>query len=244
MSIIITGSNGLIGSFIVKSFLEKGEHILGVDISPHPSFNHPSYDYHSIDISSDSAVKSFYDQIEIKQVELRALLNCHQYKPQGFLSKESGEDIDLWKSVINANLSGLYYMCLGIKQYQGPKSKDISIVNFGSTYGRVSSNPSLYENNSMGNPACYSASKGGVHMLTKYLAANWVQEGIRTNTIAPHGVLNNHEIEFKNKFSTLTPIKRMMRVEEILPAVELLLDSRNTYMNGSELIIDGGWSIW
>ena len=244
MSIIVTGANGLIGSFIVRSCCEKGENVLGLDISDSNNFENKFFDYYAVDISNDQEINSFYENIKNKNVKVRALINCHQYKPKGFLSRDSGEDIELWKAVINANLNGLYYMCLGLKHYSGPKYDDISIINFGSTYGRVSSNPSLYENNSMGNPACYSASKGGVHMLTKYLAANWIEEGIRTNTIAPHGVWNNHEIDFIKKFSSLTPIKRMMQVEEILPAVELLLDERNTYMNGSELIVDGGWSIW
>ncbi|KGG16316.1 MULTISPECIES: SDR family oxidoreductase [unclassified Prochlorococcus] len=244
MAIIVTGSNGLIGSFLVKSLLAKKEFVIGVDISDYSSVQDERFYYNSVDISNDKEVEILYERISKKEIDLTALINCHQYKPKGFLSKESEDDIELWKSVIDANLNGLYYMCLGIKNYRRPEFSDISIVNFGSTYGRISSNPNLYKNNSMGNPACYSASKGGVHMLTKYLAANWIQFGIRTNTIAPHGVLNNHETEFIKKFSSLTPINRMMKLEELLPAVELLLDKRNTYMNGSELVIDGGWSIW
>ena len=67
------------------------------------------------------------------------------------------------------------------------------IINFASTYGVVSSNPSLYTDNAMGNPVAYSASKGGVIMLSKYLGCYWGKSGVRVNCITPHGVFNNHE---------------------------------------------------
>ena len=244
MYIIISGANGLIGSYLIESLLKEGKKIIGIDIHSNNNLQHRNFKFYNLDISCENSVSNFYQDLGKENIEISALINAHQYKPKGFLKDEVNDDLNLWKSVIEANLNGVYFMCNGLKKYKGPKSKTISIINFGSTYGRVSSNPNLYSNNSMGNPACYSASKGGVHMLTKYLAANWIKDGIRTNTIVPHGVINNHEDNFINKFSQMTPIGRMMRVEEILPSIELLLDHRNTYMNGSEIVIDGGWSIW
>ena len=124
------------------------------------------------------------------------------------------------------------------------ENKRGSIINFASTYGVVSSNPSLYNNNSMGNPIAYSASKGGVVMLSKYLGCYWGSKGVRVNCITPHGVENNHEDTFKKNFGKMSPLNRMMKVEEVVNPVLFLASETSSYINASNLMADGGWTSW
>jgi NAD(P)-dependent dehydrogenase (short-subunit alcohol dehydrogenase family) len=119
-----------------------------------------------------------------------------------------------------------------------------SIINFASTYGVVSSNPDLYEGNSLGNPVAYSASKGGVIMLTKYLGAHWAARGVRVNCITPHGVWNNHEPGFVERFSAKSPMKRLMTAEEVVGAAVFLASDASSYATGSNLLVEGGWTAW
>jgi NAD(P)-dependent dehydrogenase (short-subunit alcohol dehydrogenase family) len=119
-----------------------------------------------------------------------------------------------------------------------------SIVNFASTYGVVSSNPDLYEANSLGNPVAYSASKGGVIMLTKYLGAYWASRGVRVNCVTPHGVWNHHEREFEERFRSKSPMKRMMTPEEVVGAVLFLASSASSYATASNVLVEGGWTAW
>jgi NAD(P)-dependent dehydrogenase (short-subunit alcohol dehydrogenase family) len=119
-----------------------------------------------------------------------------------------------------------------------------SIVNLASTYGVVSSDPSLYENNSLGNPVAYTVSKGAVIMLTKYLGAHWAERGVRVNCVTPHGVWNHQEEAFVERFSAKSPTRRLMTASEIVGAVLFLASDASSYATGSNLLIDGGWTAW
>jgi NAD(P)-dependent dehydrogenase (short-subunit alcohol dehydrogenase family) len=119
-----------------------------------------------------------------------------------------------------------------------------SIINLASTYGVVSSNPALYEDNSLGNPIAYSASKGGIIMLSKYLGAYWAARGVRVNCVTPHGVENNHQDAFVKRFSAMSPMRRLMKVNEIVGAILYLASDASSYATGSNLLVEGGWTAW
>ena len=119
------------------------------------------------------------------------LINNHQYKPQGFATAQASRfRKSLWDAVLDVNLKGPFVTCRDFGRVMLGQGRG-SIINLASTYGIVSSNPDLYEGNSLGNPVAYSASKGGVIMLTKYLGAYWAERGVRVNCVTPHGVWNN-----------------------------------------------------
>ena len=96
----------------------------------------------------------------------------------------------------------------------------------------------------MGCPAAYSASKGGVIALTKYLATYWADKNIRVNCLSPHGVLNNHEKKFIENFSKKSPLGRMSEKEEVVGAALFLASEASSYVTGHNLMVDGGWSVW
>jgi NAD(P)-dependent dehydrogenase (short-subunit alcohol dehydrogenase family) len=80
-------------------------------------------------------------------------------------------------------------------------------------------------------------------MLTKHLATH-LSPNIRVNTIIPGGVEHNQSPDFKDKYSSYTPMKRMMKVEELNGIVEYLISDSSSYTTGAEFKIDGGWTAW
>jgi NAD(P)-dependent dehydrogenase (short-subunit alcohol dehydrogenase family) len=102
----------------------------------------------------------------------------------------------------------------------------------------------LYADNAMGNPLAYSASKGGVIMLTRYLGVYWAGRGVRVNCITPHGVYDGHEEAFVRRFSRMSPMGRMMRVEEVIGGVLFLASDASSYVTASNLLVEGGWTAW
>ena len=67
---------------------------------------------------------------------------------------------------------------------------------------------------------------------------------IRVNCIAPGGIEFKQEKEFVKKYSNLTPMKRMMKKNELNHAIEFLISDNSSYMTGATLVVDGGWTSW
>ena len=172
------------------------------------------------------------------------LINNHQFKPEGFLeSRAESFSEELWDQILDVNLKGTFLMCRDFGNQMLKQGKG-AIINLASTYGVVSSNPNLYTDNSLGNPVAYSASKGGVIMLSKYLGANWASRGVRVNCLTPHGVMNNFEDAFVDRFSSMSPMNRVMQVDEIIGAAIYLASDASSYVTGSNLLVEGGWTAW
>ena len=205
-NVVVTGACGLIGKEVVRAFAKVNSNIVIVDLpkqSPESfakSFNSgKSIIGYSCDIAKKNEVQNLLFTILNDLSVIDVLVNAAQYKPEGFLSSDiENFPLDLWNDIIKVNLTGTFLICQAFGG-QMLKQENGSIINFASTYGVVSSNPWLYDNNSMGNPIAYSASKGGIIMMTKYLAAYWAKRGVRINCLTPHGVYNNHEQSFINR---------------------------------------------
>jgi NAD(P)-dependent dehydrogenase (short-subunit alcohol dehydrogenase family) len=119
-----------------------------------------------------------------------------------------------------------------------------SIVNIPSTYSVVAPNQNLYKGTSLGCPAAYSASKGAIDALSRYLASYWAHRNVRVNMITPHGVWNNHEEQFEKNFANFSPMQRLSYNHEVAPALVYLLSDASSYVTGDNMLVEGGWTVW
>jgi NAD(P)-dependent dehydrogenase (short-subunit alcohol dehydrogenase family) len=246
--IVLTGARGLIGMELARAFRERGAKLVLVDIaeahSREPLGNESTIVEFNCNVARAEEVTRLVNRIleHFKRVDV--LVNCHQYKPQGFTSAQAETfPEELWETIVDVNLKGTFLTCREFGRAMLDQGNG-SIVNIASTYGVVSSNPDLYRNNSLGNPVAYTASKGGVIMLTKYLGAHWAGRGVRVNCVTPHGVWNGQDPEFVERFSQKSPMKRLMTAAEVVGAVLFLASDASSYATGSNLLIEGGWTAW
>jgi NAD(P)-dependent dehydrogenase (short-subunit alcohol dehydrogenase family) len=246
--VVVTGACGLIGRSIVKAIHERGAKLVLADIAAAGPEELAARTGDAVGVACDvSDAKSVMGLVR-RSLEafgtVDVLVNSHHFKPKGFTDARAETfPEDLWDAIVNVNLKGTFLTCREFGRRMLDQGKG-SIINFASTYGVVSSNPDLYEDNSLGNPVAYSASKGAVIMLTKYLGAYWAERGVRVNCVTPHGVWNNHEPGFVERFARKSPMRRLMTADEVVGAVLFLASDASSYATASNVMIDGGWTAW
>ena len=121
------------------------------------------------------------------------------------------------------------------------ESKHASIIFIGSIYGLVGPDNRLYEGTDMVTPAAYAAAKGGLLQLSRYLGTI-LASGIRVNTITAGGVWRNQPGSFQKRYREKTPLGRMACEEDFKGAVAYLASDLSSYVTGTNLIVDGGWT--
>ena len=224
-SVVITGSEGFVGLELTKYFLRKKYRVSRLDIK----LGH--------DLSDEDFVKRWF-----KKNKVKCLINCfaiNDHVMGNNQKRNSLYDISLEKitKYFDVNLTSLFSVCREFSK----SVKNGAIVNFSSHLGIVSARPDLYDgyHKDIG----YCVAKSGVISLTKYLAVHLAPE-IRVNCISPGGILSNQSKKFIKKYSELTPMKRMLKVNELNELVEYLVRDNSKYVTGSNFIVDGGYTSW
>lgn len=118
-----------------------------------------------------------------------------------------------------------------------------AIVNVSSIYGIVGPNMGLYGSTTMGNPAAYGASKGGIVQLTRYLSTVLAPD-VRANAFAPGGIARGQDDAFTARYTKLTPLARMATEDDFRGVVAWLASDASRYVTGQTIPVDGGWSAW
>lgn len=123
-----------------------------------------------------------------------------------------------------------------------------SIINIGSLYAGVSPDVRFYEHIQDDppfiKPPAYGASKAAVVNLTRYLATHWAPRGVRVNALSPGGVLGDQDKTFREKFCHRVPMGRMAVSEDLCGPLLFLASRASSYVTGTELVVDGGFTAW
>jgi NAD(P)-dependent dehydrogenase (short-subunit alcohol dehydrogenase family) len=219
--VIVTGSEGLIGSAIV-SHLSKSHEVLKVS----RRFGQ--------DLTNDDFVREWFADNRAEY-----LVNCYGLNDAVTGGVKSGSLFDVSLSSVEkflkVNVVSLFSVCREFAKNKEAKS----IVNMSSIYGLMSPVPSIYKGGEK--HIGYSISKAAVIQLTKHLAVHLAPR-VRVNCIAPGGIKHNQGKEFIKKYSGQTPLKRMMDKDELNGIVVYLCSDKSSYMTGAVIIIDGGWT--
>jgi NAD(P)-dependent dehydrogenase (short-subunit alcohol dehydrogenase family) len=119
-------------------------------------------------------------------------------------------------------------------------ASDLSII---SPDQRIYRKTGLKDENQPVKPITYSVVKAGLVGMTKYLSTYWSDKGVRCNALSPGGIYIDQDEEFVKKLSNLIPMGRMAKKDEYRSAIQFLCSDASSYMNGQNLVIDGGRSI-
>jgi len=256
-NIVLTGSAGFLGTQFSHILSNAGANVILIDIENKKNKKlekelrekyHTTPQALSVDISNPLDVKNSVKNILKNYGEIDALVNNAQFLPRTHHMRDTSFEnypFGLWDKAISKNLNGIFLCCKEIGSVMIKQSKGV-IVNISSIYGIQGPDQRIYGNSRLNSPAFYSVTKGGIVNLTRYLAALWGRKNIRVNTLTLGGVYNKkvHSKSFKKSYSEKTMIGRMGNIEDYDGALLFLISDASSYMTGSNLIIDGGWSAW
>jgi len=155
---------------------------------------------------------------------------------------------DSFDKVMDVNVKGTLFCCQLIGGKMAEQGRG-AIVNIASVYGILSPCQDIYEfrrqnGDTFYKPVAYSVSKSAILNLTRYLATYWAPKGVRVNTFTLHGVFNNQPKAFLDAYCPKVPLGRMADAEEMIGPIIFLVSDASSYMTGSNLVVDGGWSSW
>jgi NAD(P)-dependent dehydrogenase (short-subunit alcohol dehydrogenase family) len=151
-----------------------------------------------------------------------------------------------WDRIMNVNVKGTFLCCQVFGGAMAEAGRG-SIVNIASIYGMVSPDQSLYQyrrdrGEVFYKPVAYSASKSSLYNVTRYLAAYWGARNVRVNTLTLGGVYNNQDARFLERYHAKVPLGRMADADEYNGVVHFLLSDAASYMTGSNIVVDGGFT--
>lgn len=174
-------------------------------------------------------------------------------KPDGAAEQNAPFEVypqKYWDEIIDTNLTGVMLTCQVIGAQMAEAGRG-SIINVGSIYGMVSPNQALYayrlerDGVPFVKAISYAASKSGLVNLTRYLGTYWAGRGVRVNLVSFGGVkTGSYDREFIEAFLQRVPMGRQAAVDEYNGVIRFLASDASSYMTGSNMVVDGGFTAW
>lgn len=263
-SVIITGAAGIIGSTLAKAFVEDGALVTAIDVDLATmeevlakavgTYGQTSLQLVKTDITDPDDCKRLTERVTGRFGGVDVLINnaaidakFDKHEEVSFSSRFENYDLSKVRKSLEVNVTGTITITQAVVKAMLAQGKGGSVVNLASTYSLVAPNQSLYDfgrGTQSYKPVDYVASKSFIPNFTRYIATFYAEEGIRCNTVVPHAIDNGHDDAFKSNFKRFSPLGRMSRREELLGAFILLASDASSYMTGSTVVVDGGWTAW
>jgi len=258
---VVTGGAGLLGREFCRTLAQAGAQVIVADyqagdagsVAEEISSAGSKAVAVEVDVTSSAAIRSMVDKV-VGEFGHLDILVCSAALDPKFDPSQAGshgntfEDYPLekWKQALDVNLTGLFLSCQAAVKPMKQQGCG-SIILICSTYGLVGPDQRIYDRPGevpQFKPVYYSVTKAGVLGLTRYLATYYAGTNIRVNALTPGGVYNQHDDLFVKNYSSRTVLGRMARRDEMNGALLFLASDASSYMTGSNLVVDGGWTAW
>jgi NAD(P)-dependent dehydrogenase (short-subunit alcohol dehydrogenase family) len=249
-TILITGGSGKFGKSIVNYFLAAGDRVL-TTCRTTDSLDRLTNEYKNfrevlkvfkVNLTDDNSVADLLEQLDYLNIQPNCLvnnarsLNFLSVGQDGLISRSNFTNEYLLDVVVP------YELTMALVHQKNSQLR--KVVNIGSQYGIVAANPNLYTDPVKQSPLHYGVAKAALGHLTKELAVRLASKEIQVNCIAFGGVEGRVDNAFKERYAKLCPMGRMLRDDEIVGPVDMLLSDKCSAITGHVLAVDGGWTIW
>jgi NAD(P)-dependent dehydrogenase (short-subunit alcohol dehydrogenase family) len=266
-SALITGAAGLLGVEHAAALLECDATVILTDISLEAlgaaqkklSDEFPQGKVYAflMDVANLESIQQVQSQLSDVGLAVDILVNNAAIDPkvkgnQGVVETSRLENFprEQWDLQIAVGLTGAFHCSQVFGTEMARRGQGGVILNIASDLSVLAPDQRLYRKQGLPadqqpvKPVTYSVIKAGLVGLTRYLATYWCDLEVRCNALSPGGVFNRQSEEFVQRLSSLIPLGRMATREEYRAAVQFLCSDASAYINGQNIVIDGGRSVW
>ncbi len=259
---IITGGMGQLGVKYSAALFERGCKVAILDTASKPKTKEPGFEKgrKSGDIIKcvtnickrkevENALKEIIQKFGMPEILINnAALDSPPNAPLAEVGPFETYPESSYNKVMDVNVKGTFFCCQVIGAVMAKVGRG-SIINIASTYGMLSPCQDIYDFKRKNDevffkPIAYSVSKSAIYNMTRYLATYWGEKGVRVNTVTPAGIFNNQPKEFLDAYCARAPMRRMANANELVGAIIYLASDASSYVTGSNLVVDGGWTAW
>lgn len=195
-----------------------------------------------VDVTRTEQIDAFVSDVLARFGQIDVLVNNAAMPSEGIALHEVNDD--QWRRIIDTNLSSLFYFGKRVAQHMIQRGQGGKIINIASMNWMVIGNIFPRHN------VTYCVAKAGVAHLTRGMASEWAQYGIRVNALAP-GFIHTQQTAASAKVPEIlernlanTPMKRYGRLDELKGSIVFLASDASSFATGSVLNIDGGYTVW
>ncbi len=252
---MVTGATGGLGKVMADTMAELGADLVLVD-RPGSEFERLcaglterwgiKAQHRVCDLELQAQRSELMDWLKSSGGSLSILINNAAFvgtsEVPGWVVPFEEQTIEAWRRALEVNLTAIFDLCQGLTPML-KAAEGASIINIASIYGMYGPDWGLYNGTSMGNPAAYGASKGGLIQLTRWLATT-IAPNVRVNSVSPGGVFANQPEVFVQRYEARTPLRRLATYDDFRGAVTYLASDMSKYVTGQNLAVDGGWGVW
>ena len=257
-TVVLTGSAGKVGSRFAHTLSNAGANVILVDKESKKNTKLESEIIQkyktkaiaqNIDINDSIQVENLVEFVLKKYKKIDVLINNAHIVPRNHPERDAPFEkfpVELWDETISDNLRGIFLCSQKIGEAMVKRKKGV-IVNISSIYGIIGPDQRIYGKSRLNSPAFYAVTKGAMVNFSRYLAANWEGKNIRVNTLTLGGVFDEQLHKDKNfvkSYSKKTILGRMANKEDYDGPILFLASDASSYVTGTNLIVDGGWSAW
>ena len=266
-TVLITGAAGLLGREHAAAVLATGATVVLTDIGEAALVSARSalarnadperIVTHVMDVSRLDSIRHVASELLAVNLRVDVLVNNAAIDPkvvgeQGVLETSRLEKFPLeqWDLQIAVGLTGAFLCSQVFGTAMAQDGEGGVILNIASDLSVFSPDQRLYRKPGLADamqpvkPVTYSVIKAGLVGLTRYLSTYWADRGVRANALSPGGVFNGQGEEFVQRLSSLIPMGRMAKIDEYHSAVQFLCSDASAYINGQNIVMDGGRSVW
>lgn len=192
----------------------------------------------TLDQSNENNVLEVIDQISNDYKVPNILINSGCSRPMKYYFDDT---VDNWDKSMTINARGMFITCRAFGNVMAKHGKG-SIINISSIYGMVAPDMGVYEGSDFETEPDYPFIKGGIISFSKYLSSYFANKNVRVNCISPGGFFNNQPEPFLSKYIAKTPLKRMATHDDMKGIALFLASDASSYITGSVIPVDGGWT--